>query len=102
MRRTLREGLWPLSLRSRAVTRRGGRSMKQLPSLKARDVIRALRILGFEKHRQRGGHLVLLNRATQRRTTIPIHGGSDIKKSLLKKIIEEDARISIEAFLRVL
>jgi predicted RNA binding protein YcfA (HicA-like mRNA interferase family) len=76
--------------------------MKRLPGLKAKDVIRALRALGFEEDRQRGGHLVLVNRATKRRTVIPIHGGKDIKKTLIKKIVEEDAGVSTEEFLRAL
>lgn len=73
--------------------------MKNLPALKAGDVIRVLRKLGFEEDRQKGSHLVLVNHLTKKRATIPIHGGRDIKKVLLKKIIEEDLGISIEEFL---
>jgi len=76
--------------------------MKQLPSLKAKEVIKVLEKLGFEKDRQKGSHLVLLNPFTQRRTVIPIHPGRDIKKPLLKRIIEEDVGITIEKFLEIL
>jgi predicted RNA binding protein YcfA (HicA-like mRNA interferase family) len=76
--------------------------MDKIPSLKARDVIRALKTLGFYEDHQKGGHLVLRHRMTRRRTVIPIHGGKDIKKPLLKKIIEEDAGSTVEEFLRVL
>ena len=76
--------------------------MKQLPSLKARDVIRALKKLGFEESHQKGSHLTLINRATGKRTIIPIHPGKDIKKPLLRKIIEEDAGVVISEFLEKL
>ena len=73
--------------------------MKNLPSLGAKEVIRILKKFGFEESRQKGSHLVMFNSATKRRTVIPIHAGKDIKKPLLRKIIEEDAGISIEEFL---
>jgi len=38
----------------------------------------------------------------KKRTVVPIHKGKDIKKPLLKKIIEEDAGITIEEFLEKL
>jgi predicted RNA binding protein YcfA (HicA-like mRNA interferase family) len=76
--------------------------MKKLPSLKAKEAVRALKRFGFEEDRQRGGHLILINHLTKKRTVIPIHGGKDIKKTLLKKIIEEDAGISIGEFLKAL
>lgn len=76
--------------------------MKQLPSLKAKEVIRVLRKLGFREDHQKGSHLVLINPTTKRRTTIPIHGGRDIKKPLLKKIIEEDVGLTIKEFLKTM
>lgn len=76
--------------------------MKKLPSLKAREVIRALKKFGFKEDRQKGGHLILVNYLTKKRTVIPIHGGRDIKKTLLKKIIEADLNLSIDEFLKVL
>jgi len=76
--------------------------MKKLPSLKPREVISGLKKLGFREDRCRGSHLVLYNPFTKRRTVIPIHKGRDIKKPLLKKIIEEDVGITIEEFLKKL
>ena len=73
--------------------------MKNLPSLSAKEVIRILKKFGFEEMRQKGSHLVLFNRSTKRRTVVPVHAGKDIKKSLLRKIIEEDAGVSIKEFL---
>ncbi|MCX6702471.1 MAG: type II toxin-antitoxin system HicA family toxin [Candidatus Wolfebacteria bacterium] len=76
--------------------------MKKLPSLKAREVVGALKKFGFTEDRQKGGHLVMVNNSTKRRTVIPVHGGKDIKKFLLKKIIEEDLGVSVEEFLKML
>jgi len=76
--------------------------MKKLPALKPREVISALEKLGFQKDRSRGSHLVLYNPFTKKRTVVPIHKGKDIKKPLLKKIIEEDVGITIENFLEIL
>lgn len=73
--------------------------MKSVPALNARQVIKALKRLGFEEDRQKGGHLILYNPHTKRRTVIPVHSGHTIKKPLLKAIIEQDAGVTIEEFL---
>ncbi|MDO8452904.1 MAG: type II toxin-antitoxin system HicA family toxin [bacterium] len=74
--------------------------MKNLPALNSRKVIKALRKFGFEKDRQKGSHLVMVNPAKNRTVVIPIHSGKTIKKPLLKSIIEEDAGLTIEEFLK--
>lgn len=74
--------------------------MKRLPAMNAKEVIRILKKFGFEESRQTGSHLILFNRATNRRTVVPMHAGKDIKKPLLRRIIEHDVGISIEEFLR--
>ena len=76
--------------------------MKAIPSLKPREVIKALEKLGFIKERQKGSHLILINPATMKITVIPIHKGKDIKKKLLLKIIEEDCGLKKEEFLSML
>lgn len=76
--------------------------MKSLPALNSRKVIKALRRLGFERDRQKGSHLVMINSAKNRTVVIPIHAGKTIKKPLLKSIIEDDAGLTIEEFLKVL
>ncbi len=73
---------------------------KNLPSLSAMQVVRAFKKLGFIEIRQKGSHLILFNETTGRRVTIPMHKGKDIKKLLLKKIIEIEAQMSIEDFLK--
>lgn len=76
--------------------------MKRLPSLTAKQVIKALKNLGFYEDRQKGSHLVLINPATKRRIVIPVHSGRAIKKPLLKSIIEKDIGISVKEFLQFL
>lgn len=76
--------------------------MRSLPALTARKVIKALKKLGFQEDRQKGSHLILINVETNKRTVLPIHPGATIKKPLLKSIIEEDAGISLETFLKEL
>ena len=76
--------------------------MAKLPALTARQVIKALKRLGFRQDRQKGSHLVLINSASGKRTIIPVHAGKTIKKPLLKSIIEKDAGVSVEEFLKSL
>ena len=73
--------------------------MKNLPALTAKEVIRALKQLGFQEDRQKGSHLVMYNLKTKRRAVIPTHPGRTIKKPLLQSIIEKDAGITVEEFL---
>lgn len=76
--------------------------MKKLPALTSRKVIRALKKAGFIEDRQKGSHLILINPITSKRTVVPIHSGATIKKPLLKSIIEDDASLTIEEFLKLL
>lgn len=73
-----------------------------LPSLSSIKVVRALKRAGFVEVRQKGSHLILFNGATGRRVTVPRHKGKDIKKPLLRKIIELEAFMSVEDFLKLL
>ena len=61
---------------------------KRLPILKARDVIRMLREIGFEEVRQTGSHLILKHK-DGRMTLVPRHGGEDIGRGLLGRILHE-------------
>ena len=74
----------------------------QLPSLSPQKVVRALKQAGFVELRQKGSHLLLYNQATNRRVTIPMHKGKDIKKQLLRKILDKEAKMSVEEFLKLL
>lgn len=71
-----------------------------LKPLSPRKVMKALGVLGFERVRQRGSHVVLKH-PDGRITVVPVHGGEDIGVGLLLKIIK-DARVSKEEFLKLL
>lgn len=76
--------------------------MKNLPALSSKKVIKALKKAGFVEDRQKGSHLILINPSTSNKVVIPIHAGKTIKKPLLKSIIEEDAALTIEEFIKLL
>jgi predicted RNA binding protein YcfA (HicA-like mRNA interferase family) len=63
--------------------------MNKVPSLTARDVVRALKRAGFEEVRQKGSHLLLMHPVSRQRTVVPTHAGKTIKHSLLMGIIKE-------------
>lgn len=63
--------------------------MSRLPQLRARDLIRVLKALGFQLVRQRGSHAFYQHTETGRSTLVPIHGGEDIDRGLLRAILRE-------------
>lgn len=75
--------------------------MRSIPALNARKVIKALKKAGFIEDRQKGSHLILINPITNKRVVVPVHSGKTIKKPLLQSIIENDAGITVEKFLRL-
>ncbi len=74
--------------------------MPKLPSIKAEDVIKALRKIGFEKVRQKGSH-IRLKHPDNRIVTIPVHTGKILGKGLLRKILR-DSKLTLEEFLELL
>ena len=58
----------------------------RLPMLKARDVESVLRKLGFYSTEQKGSHL-MWEHVDGRFTAVPKHGGEDISRGLLRKIL---------------
>jgi predicted RNA binding protein YcfA (HicA-like mRNA interferase family) len=69
------------------------------PTLTFRDLIRLVERLGFARVRQKGSHIRFVH-VDGRKTTIPDHGGQDVPKGLLMKIIRHDLEMSIETFFR--
>ena len=59
--------------------------MSPLPTLKPRELIRALEKLGFAVVRKSKGSHWQLAHADGRRTTVPVHKGKDIGPGLLRK-----------------
>lgn len=60
----------------------------RLPTLKARDVVRVLRKLGFYEVRQKGAH-ICFKHPDRRFTLVPSHAGEDISRGLLRQILRE-------------
>lgn len=71
--------------------------MRRLPLLSAKELIKALQKMGFEKIRQEGGH-VFLRHPDGRTTVVPVHT-KDIDRGLLTKIINKDLKVGREEFL---
>ena len=68
--------------------------------LPADKVIEVLVRLGFKPVRQRGSH-VILKREDGKVIVFPVHGGEEIGRGLLSKIIK-DAGLTREEFLKLL
>ena len=62
--------------------------MSQLPRVSGREIVKALRKIGYEQDRQRGSHIVLRQTASpHRRVTVPDH--NEVAKGTLRAIIRE-------------
>jgi len=73
---------------------------RRLPILKARDILRALKKLGFFEVRQRGAH-ICFKHPDGRFTLVPRHSGEDVGRGLLRQILRE-INISPEEFSKLL
>ncbi|MBI2137185.1 type II toxin-antitoxin system HicA family toxin [Candidatus Woesearchaeota archaeon] len=72
--------------------------MAKLPLMKASELAKVLKKLGFEFKRQEGSHM-FFQHADGRTTVVPNHPGEEIDRGLLTKIIKHDLQISREEFL---
>ena len=72
--------------------------MSRLGGFSYKEVVKKLRLLGFEFDRQAAGsHEIWWNPLTRRRTTIPNHPG-DIPEGTLRAILKQ-AEINVKEFL---
>lgn len=60
----------------------------RLPSVKPREVVKVLRRIGFEEHRQTGSHLIMVHRGEKRVVPVPMHA-REMKRGLLVSIIKQ-------------
>jgi predicted RNA binding protein YcfA (HicA-like mRNA interferase family) len=74
--------------------------MTRLPTLHARKIIHALERGGFLFFKQSGSHCILRHPITRRTTSVPVHG-RDIKRSLMKEILQQ-AGFTEEEFRKLL
>ena len=74
--------------------------MPKLPIIKAKELIRVLRKLGFFKFHQVGSH-AQFKHPDGKRITVSIHAGKIIGKKTLRGIIN-DLDITVEKFIKLL
>lgn len=70
--------------------------MAKLGPIKPRDLFRVLKQLEFEMVRQRGSHTIWKH-PDGRLTVVPVHGAEEIRRGLLRKILD-DVQLSAEEF----
>ena len=71
--------------------------MSILPIMSAKEVMRKLQRGGFYFSHVKGSHHFFHNMITNCTTSVPLHGGNDIGRNLLHKIIKQ-AGLSVEEF----
>ena len=74
--------------------------MRRLPPLRAREVIRGLQAMGFERVRQKGGHAIFHHQDC-RRAPVPIHPTQTISRYLLSDILKQ-LRVDEDDFLQAI
>lgn len=73
--------------------------MPKLPVVKAKELLRVLKKLGFFEFHQSGSH-IQLKHPDGRRTTIPYHPSQEIRRKTLKAIVD-DLDVTIEKFIQI-
>jgi predicted RNA binding protein YcfA (HicA-like mRNA interferase family) len=62
--------------------------MSDLPSVKAKDFIRVISMLGYQLDRQRGSHVIYKD-SSGKRVVVPMHSGKDLKSGTLAGMIKD-------------
>lgn len=75
--------------------------MPKIPLITAKEMGKILQKLGFNLKRQEGSHMFFVHQ-DGRTTIIPNHGGEEIDRGLLNKIVKHDLKISREEFFKYL
>ena len=65
--------------------------------ISGKDFIKFLEYLGFEIIRTKGSHFRLKHN-DGRITTVPVHGNTPLPKGLLRKIIRDDLKYTLDKF----
>ncbi len=71
--------------------------MPKLVLISGKKLIHVLTKNGFETLRTNGSHNFLINKATQKTTTIPVHGKEDLGPGLLRQILR-DINMTVEEY----
>ncbi|MCX7969624.1 MAG: type II toxin-antitoxin system HicA family toxin [Armatimonadetes bacterium] len=75
--------------------------MNKLPRITGRQVVAALKRLGFQEIRQKGSHVTLHKTKTSATCTVPVHAGETLKPKTLQSILKQ-AGITVEQLRRAL
>lgn len=75
--------------------------MPKLPILNSRNLIKALKSIGFLEHRQKSTSHLVMKHHDGRRTVVPIHSNKDIPKGTLLAILR-DIQITKEELIKIL
>jgi predicted RNA binding protein YcfA (HicA-like mRNA interferase family) len=73
----------------------------KLPVVSGREVVRALQRAGFVVDRRVGSHVTMVNAATARRATLPVHGSEDLPPGTLRSILRQ-AGLTVDEFVLLL
>ncbi len=73
----------------------------RLPVIKAKDLVSLLQKEGYILAHQKGSHATYKHPATHRRVTVPVHPGHDLKRGLLRGILN-DLNMTPEEFIKKL
>jgi len=71
--------------------------MSELPVVSGREVIKALRTVGFEVVRVEGSHYILKKPGHPFNLSVPVHKGKPLKRGTLRRLIR-DAGLTVEEF----
>lgn len=74
--------------------------MFKLPAVKVKELIRVLNKLGFFEYHRVGSH-AQFKHSDGRRTTIPVHYGRDVRKGMLRGILN-DIDLNVKEFISIL
>lgn len=74
--------------------------MSKLPIIKARQLIKVLKLLGFAETHRKGSHFFFAHK-DGRTTVVPVHPAETLGKGLLRSILR-DIDISVEEFNKLL
>lgn len=75
--------------------------MPKLPIIKDRQLIKALKKLGFIERPESGSSHLVFKHLNGKITTVARHPGKDIPRGTLRAILQ-DINISVEEFIRIL
>ncbi len=74
--------------------------MSELPLISGREIVKALKKIGYEEDRQRGSHIVLRQlKYPHRRVIVPDH--KEVAKGTIRAVIRE-AGITVDEFKNLL